>query len=110
MFLPFGSRVAACACRLHQMSYGDMSATSAGPSQSLADRFCGRSSLGASRFGIAHEGVDLVAGERPVVVEIGDHLLHERLGEPDRPLFVAQLLEQDRERELLGTFPLIGPF
>ena len=47
--------------------------------------------------------------QRPIVVEIGDDRLHERLRQRDRALLVAQVIEQDRERELLRAFALIGP-
>src|SRR5262249_13207636 len=59
---------------------------------------------------LADEGRDQVGAERPVVVEIGDDLLHERLRQPDRALLVAEVLVEDRERELLRAFALVGPF
>src|SRR5215813_13417034 len=61
-------------------------------------------------LGLADESRYLFGAERPVVVEIGDDRLHERLGEADRPLLVAQVLVEDRQRELLRAFALIGPF
>src|SRR5215470_17093185 len=60
-------------------------------------------------LGLADVSLDLVGAERPVVVEIGDDLLHERLGEPDRPLLVGEVLIEDRERELLRAVALVGP-
>src|ERR1700722_19531844 len=38
-------------------------------------------------------GIDLVAGERPVVVEIGDHVLHVSRGERDGALPVTEMVE-----------------
>src|SRR6059058_3123229 len=57
----------------------------------------------------ADEGVDLFARERPVVVEIGDHRFHEWFAELDRPLLVAQAIEQDGERKLLRAVALVAP-
>src|SRR5215471_11233764 len=57
----------------------------------------------------AQERIDLAAAERPVVVEIGDHRLHERLGERDGARLVAEMVVEDRERELLRAFALVGP-
>src|SRR5262245_3776904 len=57
----------------------------------------------------ADEGVDLLAGERPIVVEIGDDLFHERLGHSYRALLVAQTIEQNGKRELLRAVALVGP-
>src|SRR5215211_1203411 len=57
-----------------------------------------------------HECVDVSAGELPIIVEVGDHLFHERLGKADRPLRVAQIVDQDGERELLRAVALVGPF
>src|SRR5215468_1724729 len=58
----------------------------------------------------AQERVDLAAAERPVVVEIGDDLFHERLRQPDRTILVTEMLEQDRQRELLRALALVSPF
>src|SRR5262245_47479275 len=55
------------------------------------------------------ERVDLVPAQHPIIVEIGDDLLHERLREPDRALPVAELFEQDGERELLRALALVSP-
>src|SRR5262245_29325535 len=62
------------------------------------------------RLDDAQERVDLAAVEFPVLVEIGDDLLHERLRHSDRPLLVAEVIEQHRERELLRAIALVGPF
>src|SRR5262249_22160990 len=60
--------------------------------------------------GRAHEGGDLGGAERPVVVEIGDDRLHERLGQGDRPLLVTEVVVEDRQRQLVRAFALVGPF
>src|SRR5947208_8275020 len=57
----------------------------------------------------ADEAVDLFARELPVVVEIGDHRFHEWFAELDRPLLVAQAIEQDGERKLLRAVALVAP-
>ena len=51
-----------------------------------------------------------LAGERPVVVEIGDDLFHERLRKRDGALLVAEVIVEDRQRQLLRAFALVGPF
>ncbi len=55
-------------------------------------------------------GVDFGASELPIIVEIGHDLLHERLRQPDRPGIVAKIVHQNRQRELLRTVALVGPF
>src|SRR5438034_1392216 len=57
----------------------------------------------------ADEAVDLFARELPVVVEIGDHRFHEWFAQLDRPLLVAQAIEQDGERKLLRAVALVAP-
>src|SRR5262249_57439863 len=48
---------------------------------------------GALRVGMcAQERVDLAAAERPVVIEIGDDLLHVRLRELDRAILVSDVV------------------
>src|SRR5215467_8020727 len=49
--------------------------------------------------GLAHEGGDLRGAERPVLVEIGDNRFHERPGQPNRPLLVAKVVVENRQRE-----------
>src|ERR1700730_935395 len=56
------------------------------------------------------EGVDLVAGDRPVVVEIGDDIAHEAYREADGVLSVAEVIKQYREGQLLRALPFVGPF
>jgi hypothetical protein len=56
------------------------------------------------------EGVDLVAGDRPVVVEIGDDIAHETFREADGALSVAEVIKQYREGQLLRALPFVGPF
>src|SRR5258707_13996584 len=58
----------------------------------------------------AQKSVDLVATQRPVVVEIGDDLFHERFAEANRARAITEVVHQDRERELLRAFTLVGPF
>src|SRR5579863_3568805 len=55
-------------------------------------------------------GLDVVAGEPPIVVEIGDHVFHERLRQRDGAFAVAGMLEQNRQRQLLRAGSLISPF
>jgi hypothetical protein len=57
----------------------------------------------------ADEGVDLLARQFPIVVEIGDDRFHERLRELYRALFVAQAIEENGEGELLRAVSLVGP-
>src|SRR5262249_52484154 len=53
--------------------------------------------------------VDVGRGYRPVVVEVGDDLLHEGLGKSDSAILVAQVVVKDGERQLLWTRTLVGP-
>src|SRR5262247_2105868 len=57
----------------------------------------------------ADEGVDLLARQFPIVIEVGDNRFHEWLGELYRALLVAQTIEQNGEGELLRAFALVGP-
>ena len=61
-------------------------------------------------IGAPQKSLDLVSGKSPVVVEVGDDFLHERLGKPDGAFLVAEMIVQDRQRELLRILALIGPF
>src|SRR5882762_6848076 len=63
-----------------------------------------------SDFVAAQKAVDLVPAERPIVVEIGHDLFHERFGQAYRPILVGEAVEQDRKRELQRAVTLVGPF
>src|SRR5215831_9745670 len=56
------------------------------------------------------ESVDLRRCQRPVIVEVGDDGLHERFRERDSAFLVAQVVIEDRERQLLRAFTFVGPF
>ena len=58
---------------------------------------------------VAQERIDVLAAERPVVVEIGHHRFHERRRKPDRALLVAEVIVEDRQRQLLRAVALVGP-
>src|SRR5215469_6526380 len=68
------------------------------------------SSLYFVLLGFADERRDLLGPQRPVVVEIRDHLFHERRRQLDRALLVAEVIVQDRQRELARALALVGPF
>ena len=57
----------------------------------------------------ADEGVDLLARQFPIVIEVGDDRFHERLGELYCELLVAQTIEQNGQRKLLRALALVGP-
>src|SRR5215510_14309267 len=57
----------------------------------------------------ADEGVDLLARQFPIVIEVGDDRFHERPGKLYRALPVAQTIEQNGERKLLRAVALVGP-
>ena len=59
---------------------------------------------------VPHRGINLGAGKLPIIVEIGHDLFHEWLGQPDRPGIVAKIVRQNRQRQLLRTVALVGPF
>src|SRR5215472_19134333 len=61
-----------------------------------------------SRVG-TQKRVDLLPGERPIIIEIGDNFPHEWIREPDRPILVAEMVVEDGERELLRAISLVGP-
>src|SRR6185437_14612391 len=61
------------------------------------------------RHALANKGVDIVAAKRPVIVEIGDHRLHERLRQGNGAVFVAEVVVENRKRQLLRALPLVGP-
>jgi hypothetical protein len=61
------------------------------------------------RTAVPQEGIDLGACEHPVIIEIGDDVLHERLRQCDGAVFVPEMIEQDRQGELLRAFALVGP-
>jgi hypothetical protein len=54
-------------------------------------------------------GVDFVAGQRPIIVEISDHVFHVGRGQRDGAISVAGVVEQDRQRQLLRAVAIIGP-
>src|SRR5262249_54999420 len=58
----------------------------------------------------AQKRVDLGAAQCPVVVEISDDRSHERFRQHDGALLVAEIVEQDRQRQLLRALALISPF
>src|SRR5712691_4870976 len=68
-----------------------------------------RTVTGASCRIAPHERIDVLAAERPVVVEIGNDRLHERRRKPNSPLLVAEVIVKDRQRQLLRAVALIGP-
>src|SRR5262249_21700204 len=49
------------------------------------------------------------AGQRPVVIQIGDHLSHEWLGERDRAIFVAEMIVENGKSQLLRARAFVGP-
>src|SRR5215831_12000351 len=51
----------------------------------------------------------LRAGQRPVVIQIGDHLSHEWLGERDRAIFVAEMIVENGKSQLLRARAFVGP-
>lgn len=53
--------------------------------------------------------VDVGAGQHPIIVEIGDHLLHEAIREPDGAGLVAEVIVEDRQRQLLRALAFVGP-
>src|SRR5512135_3331332 len=54
--------------------------------------------------------IDVRPGEDPVVVQIGDHLFHKSRRQSAGAILVVQKVVEDRERQLLRTFALVGPF
>src|SRR6266536_414493 len=58
----------------------------------------------------AQETVDLRPCQRPIIVEVGNDSLHERFRERDGALLVAQVIVEDRQRQLLRAFTFVGPF
>src|SRR6478752_1409267 len=69
----------------------------------------GRKTLLLGRHAFANKGVDIVAAKHPVIVEIGDHRLHERLRQGNGAVLVAQVVVENRKRKLLRALPLVGP-
>src|SRR5216684_7806231 len=67
--------------------------------------------MGAARStrAVAQERIDVLAAERPVVVEIGNDRRHERRRKPNGPLLVAEVIIEDRQRQLLRAVALVGP-
>ena len=51
-----------------------------------------------------------VAGQLPRVVQLGHHIAHERLGQRQRALRIAEMVGQQRQRQLPRTIAFIGPF
>src|ERR1700730_5126180 len=71
----------------------------------------GRSSLRRSVLCVLAEiSGDFIAGEHPIVVEIGDYVFHVWRRQCDGATAVAEIIEQDRQRELPRAFAVIGPF
>src|ERR1700733_4467123 len=62
------------------------------------------------RIAVAQVIVDLIAGQLPIVIKVGDHVVHERIGHGDGTFFIAQVVEQDGQRQLPRTGPIVGPF
>src|SRR6185503_4823595 len=56
-----------------------------------------------------NEIIDIRAAEPPVIVEIGNYGAHEQVGQVDGAQGVAEMVEKDRQRQLLRALPLIGP-
>src|SRR5215472_18970606 len=52
---------------------------------------------------------NLGVGQCPVIVELGDHLLHERLGEREGPVSISELIVENGKRQLSRAGALIGP-
>src|SRR5215472_9470165 len=79
----------------------------------LADHRLPPHSLSVSRqvlLGLSDESFDVAGSQRPVIVEVGDHRLHERRGQAYRAHLVAEVVVEDRKRELLRAVALVGPF
>src|SRR5215207_6657113 len=114
-----------CACRQHDGSRGQRGgrqADEASHDLSLPWRFVSRatapeawavvstsSRLWSAAVDLRDGALDVVAGRCPVIVEIGDDLLHERLGQADGPLPVAEVIVQDGERQLLRARAFVRP-
>jgi hypothetical protein len=52
---------------------------------------------------------DLLFGQCPIVIEINDYLFHEWFGQPNRTSFIAKVIVQDGERELLRARSFVRP-
>src|SRR5581483_6499945 len=63
----------------------------------------------SSRGALLEKSVDIGAGQRPVIIQIGDDRLHERLRQRDGELLVAEVVVKDRECQLLRALALVGP-
>ena len=48
-------------------------------------------------------------GQRPVIVEVGDHPSHKGLGELDRAILIAEVVVENGERQLLRARAFVGP-
>src|SRR6185437_9292176 len=48
-----------------------------------------------------NEIIDICAGQHPVIVQIGDDHAHEQVGEIDGAKAVAEVVVEDRQRQLL---------
>ena len=53
--------------------------------------------------------LDFLVCQRPVIVEISDHCFHERFGETDSAVLVAEMVVEDGKRKLLRARPFIRP-
>src|SRR5262245_41885011 len=72
---------------------------------------CGlESRRGLGRDAAAQEAVDLRPCQGPIIVEVGDDGLHEWLRERDGALLVAQVIIEDRKRQLLRAVAFVRPF
>jgi hypothetical protein len=58
---------------------------------------------------IFYGAVDVIFGQHPIVIEIGNHLFHEWFGQPNRKSFVAEMIVKDSECELLRACTFVGP-
>jgi hypothetical protein len=54
--------------------------------------------------------LNFLFGQRPVIIEIGDHFPHERLGEFDRAVLIAEVILENCQRQLLRARAFISPF
>ena len=52
---------------------------------------------------------DILFRQGPIVIEIGNHLFHEWFGQPDCMSFVAKMIVQDGQCQLLRARSLVCP-
>ena len=58
---------------------------------------------------LPQRGIDFIAGQAPGVVQFGHHPPHEAFGQRQGPLRIAQVIGQQRQRQLPRAVALIGP-